>query len=1289
MLRKIYAKWSFDLGKILIKDIKLNERIIEFAFSAKKPLCLIPDSDNSEFAIKEKAKIKSLFRNLVQIERETGRQETYLGFPFLAGHIIADVYVRGPIVLFPITIEHKRDLKPTGWYIVFSKDKKPILNRALVEAIKKVGKMGVPENFYDEFDDMVESILEEKNEKSDYYYSNNKPNEKNNINFESIFIDKLSKFFNSNNFLIKENNNYKDVFGHISELEPISLEQQRNMEKQDLQLVNLKVIGNFPQGDTAIYSDYLELLKKVKSGQGNIGIIDNLLEVPSYEDNVWDEGSNGNETDDDGKEFDLDNISTKKLNIVIDSDSSQENVILASDEQECTVVRGPPGTGKSQVIVNLIANALSNKKRVLVVCQKRAALDVVFQRLDKVGLSSYTALVHDYNSDRANLYTRLLNVLENPNRDDYSAIIYRSDYNSFKIDDLVKEQKKIVDSLHKEYFGGVSIHKLYTVSENNHSSILDLSDIISEVDYNLLSDLLFVVKTFENNCKKYDSPQEYPWKYRTDFSSFGYDEKSKINSIIEQLLSLISNKPMITCSSLDEQKSLIHSFEIVISESGIFKKFKSSWTDSRSNIQRILKLDNNNSIFSDKNKILELESMTKTGLESWNLINQLFNYLNKTKIESLQESFVSQELDVLVAQLHSMKEALVDFESIIEHDRKKKELNPTFRKVLDKCIDNLSANTAWDEILKKEIYYHWIKYIEKDNPSLLSSPFETYMQNRDRLSQLLKEQKRLNRLRLIFQIEDNIIRSTLKMNRKRRGFKDSWSYLQDELGKKRRVLPIRKLVQKYHDLLFKISPCWLASPESVSAIFPLERSFFDLIIFDEASQSSVERSLPSIYRGNNIVIFGDEKQLRPFDLFRIKDEDQEEEYEYNNNDDGNGELFDESLLSESLLVLAKRVYGYRYLTWHYRSKFQELIDFSNHAFYDGRLHVAPNVIRSNSLSTTPIRWVHCPNGLWTERKNIPEAALVVEELKKILSQNYSIINKDKQEEGSDKKLEKKLSIGIITFNDTQKEAILDEIDRKRQTDKIFEKLYLEAEDPQKNSLDDRPFIKNIENVQGDERDIIIFSVGYARDPDGKLHMRFGTLNQEGGENRLNVAITRARQQIIIVSSIDPEDLNIDNAKNDGPKRLKNYLKYAKYISEGNRENIDNILISVNNYFHNNIVQEKTPESDVFETKIEEKIKKSLTNIGYIVELNVGNSNYKIDLAIVHPQDSSKYILGIECDGKSFRSALSVRERDVIRQEFLESRGWKIERSWSKNWWQNPNKEIERIQKIIEQQIQQT
>lgn len=267
-----------------------------------------------------------------------------------------------------------------------------------------------------------------------------------------------------------------------------------------------------------------------------------------------------------------------------------------------------------------------------------------------------------------------------------------------------------------------------------------------------------------------------------------------------------------------------------------------------------------------------------------------------------------------------MRNSLEEFDEIQGHDiRKAAAMNQIQMKLLNICMLNLGQENGWAAIIEQEIYSQWIAHIERENPILRGQPFETCLQNRERLSALIRQHRSLVIQKIASSIESKILLRAGPSNNEKR-LRNSeyhqWSKLADELGKKRRVIPIRKLVDTYNEIIFDIAPCWMVSPEALSAIFRLQPGLFDYVIFDEASQSAVERSLPPLYRGKHIVILGDEKQLRPFDLFTVKEHEDDLEEE---------EIVDESMLSESLLVLAKRIYGFESLSWHYRSNFQELI----------------------------------------------------------------------------------------------------------------------------------------------------------------------------------------------------------------------------------------------------------------------------------------------------------------------------------------------------------------------------
>jgi hypothetical protein len=364
------------LNKLHIHDSNLVDKAIECVLLGNNSIRIISESNRSDLAESNRIRLRSLHRNVTQIERETGLQETYLGFPFLVGHIDENefIYMRGPIVLFPVSIEYRRETKSPGWYLVPSQEKPPTLNRALLTAIKKNSGLGVPNSFMEEFDDLIDRIRNLKN------------------GAESKFIDELSNLLLQNEFPLEvlKNNSSSNKVKALKPIDGYEVDEQQ----QNLHFENYKIIGNFPQGDSAIYFDYEELLKKTKSGDAEHGIVGKLLETSSYDAmGIW---SQGNEVGNDDSNIentepgvDLQGISAENLSLAIESDPSQDEIVVASQDSECLVVRGPPGTGKSQVIVNLISDALAKHKRVLLVCQKRAALDIVYQRLDKVGLAKY------------------------------------------------------------------------------------------------------------------------------------------------------------------------------------------------------------------------------------------------------------------------------------------------------------------------------------------------------------------------------------------------------------------------------------------------------------------------------------------------------------------------------------------------------------------------------------------------------------------------------------------------------------------------------------------------------------------------------------------------------------------------------------------------------------------------------------------------------------------------------------------------------------------------------------
>jgi hypothetical protein len=456
------------LNKLHVCDSNLVNKVLECVLLGKNSIRLIPESNRSDQAESNKIKLRSLYRNVTQIERETGLQETYLGFPFLVGRINNDnelTHVRGPVVLFPISIEFKRETK-SGWYIVPSQEKPPILNRALLTAIKKDAGLGVPNSLMEEFDDLIDKIRNTKND------------------VQSNFIDELTNLLLQNEFPLEVTKNNTSI-NKVEVLKPIDgydIDEQQRV----LHLKSYKIIGNFPQGDSAIYFDYEELLRKTKLGDIELGIIGRLLETMSYDTReIWSHGNEDEYNDDNSstENTNLQAIPSENLSLAIKSDPSQDEIVAASQDAECLVVRGPPGTGKSQVIVNLISNALAKHERILLVCQKRAALDIVYQRLDKVGLAKYASLLHDPSKDRKKIYYQMEQLLKSKkDTGDLDEVNSKFKYFSQRIDALKTSLNNIATALWKPYFGGMSAHQLYLLSDPTYHPKLDLSDIAPQIE---------------------------------------------------------------------------------------------------------------------------------------------------------------------------------------------------------------------------------------------------------------------------------------------------------------------------------------------------------------------------------------------------------------------------------------------------------------------------------------------------------------------------------------------------------------------------------------------------------------------------------------------------------------------------------------------------------------------------------------------------------------------------------------------------------------------------------------
>jgi len=454
--------------------------------------------------------------------------------------------------------------------------------------------------------------------------------------------------------------------------------------------------------------------------------------------------------------------------------------------------------------------------------------------------------------------------------------------------------------------------------------------------------------------------------------------------------------------------------------------------------------------------------------------------------------------------------------------------------------------------------------------------------------------------------------------------------LHRELQKQRRFMALRTLFQKIPNILPRLKPCLLMSPLSVAQYLDPAHTKFDLVIFDEASQVPTCEAVGAIARGTNAVIVGDQKQLPPTTFFqsRVGDDDDEEE-----------SLQDlESILDDCLALDMQKIS----LNWHYRSRHESLIAFSNHTYYANNLLTFPS---PDDLTTrVSFRMISGVYDRSKSRTNRKEAEAIVEEImRRLTNANLS-----------------KHTIGVVTLNQSQQRLIEDMLDEKRNTHHEIEPFFENAAEPL--------FVKNLENVQGDERDVILFSICYGPDQTGKVSMNFGPINQAGGGRRLNVAVSRARHEMTVFSSIRPDQIDPSRSTGGALGDLKAFLEYAQNGRTALYRRID-----------------PNPNSQC-ESLFEEQVRTTLEHEGYTVHPQVGCSGYRIDLAIVHPHSPGRYVLGIECDGASYHSAKTARDRDKLRRKMLEELGWTLHRIWSMDWWADPKREVERVREAYSRAV---
>ena len=1228
-LKNVARKGAYDVGRVFEgRDDKVSE-LVEFLWSGKKyPITLISkaekdeivrnlespkraakaESDQSDVQIDEAtakrlekarqeqtnrtieneiAKLKELKREIDEIEKETGRYELYLGYPFVFGSInqgATKTLIKAPLLLFPVKIDIVDEFTVE---ISVNEAEKTHINHALIFAYAQSKRINV-EHLDLEFD-RIGSRFSSVKEVIEY------------LNAARIKIDCIGS---------------KNVFNYGKFKEPDN--------RQDLSVRFAAVMARFPLSNS-IYTDYTLLEKKNLTNDAVSELLRTGRKVKKKKASASKKK----------------NQARQNSYIVKMLDYAQSEVVRRVDECGNMVIYGPPGTGKSQTIVNIITDAICKQKRVLVVSQKKAALDVVYNRLGV--LNEKAMYITDEAKEKQSFYDRCLSAHQRDMIESLADVEgLEKEYNELQDKINVEENNLqiIFNALNtkREPFG-LSLSEMYSHSYNlskgstEYATYLKLieQEGLLRLSYKELSDALFGIREMKLGETYYNFVQD----------------KEK-NPLIDTML------PDLDIRTLSEVKGQLE--DIGKSKKGLFNTAKYPYyrqvlafyneLKNEENMDAVVKLERK---LTSKKKLFtakldkQIKEQFLDTLDAIELHVKEYACLHRVMTEDGYLQVIDNVLRGNTSYVRLVHDALDNYIELRDVSRLLVSLDANKLDILNFAYTTAKTYQGYLDIINKlqdiRIYHEVLKYEEECKEDL--AKIVDFTNITSKIYKLKEEQ-----LDVAYRLcagKNSREYDTLYANAK-----NNKDYLY-QISKKHKYWPIRKTMEVFNNFILALFPCWLLSPENVSSLLPLEKNLFDVVIFDEASQVFIESTIPTIYRGKSIVVAGDEKQLRPSATFmkRYLGADPE----------GLDDLSVQAALEvDSLLDLAVARYESANLTYHYRSRHQELIDFSNAAFYNSGLQIAPNI--SKNSQNRPIERYKV-NGKWIERRNTEEAKKIVELLKNIFATR-------KNNE----------SIGIITFNSDQQTCIADMIDRECSKDPEFRSDILKETHRMENGEDVSLFIKNLENVQGDERDIIIFSIGYAQNENGKVYTSFGSLSAEGGENRLNVAITRAKTKIIVVTSIEPEDLNVQGSKHLGPKLLQKYLMYVRAVSKSDAEEVKVILSSLD-------PSESKAES-MYTTllPVEEQMKERLVKLGYHVDTCLGNKNNKISLAI-YDKDTDKYLVGVELDKDAFAASDSCMERDVYKPRFLEARGWTILRVWCRDWWINPQKVIKSITTIAE------
>ena len=809
----------------------------------------------------------------------------------------------------------------------------------------------------------------------------------------------------------------------------------------------------------------------------------------------------------------------------LSSDSSQLAAVLYSAMGKSFVLHGPPGTGKSQTITNLIAHNLALGRKVLFVSEKKAALDVVHRRLASVGLKPFCLELHSNKSGKTEVLAQFREALDYVDKGTPNEWQKTVD----QISNYRGELDAVVAALHKRYpcgltaydcfaskiAGGAKTFKIagWKLLEWSEKDVADVRELVLHAAADWRG-------TTGDAVAALAPVATFAWNPAAEEAIRGKLAALRAKGGFARGLSVLFGAG----GALRYGKGMV----------GRFEGFGGAFT---------AKLDAAIAAMGESRGVMRYRESADAAAKRIGCGFAAAFASGEVDPEQAGEAFDRSFAAAVLDEILRLECALASFAGI-----KREEQIIEFRRL----------DAEYSELVKHAV--------------------------RARLAAALPSGR-------LGECPDGC----------------ELGLIRRECAKKARQKPIRRLLAEARGVIGRIKPCFLMSPLSVAQYLPAEATF-DLVVFDEASQIPVWDAIGVIARAKQCVVVGDPKQMPPTNFFQKgesgDDEDESEDLE--------------SILDECLAAGLHSAY----LSWHYRSRHESLISFSNHHYYGDRLCTFP------AAKTTPrlgVAWHFVENGVYdakASRTNRAEAEALVDYV-------FSRLADPTQ---------KRRSAGVVTFSMAQKNLIEDIFEERRAANPKFEDYFADdGEEPF--------FVKNLENVQGDERDVILFSVGYAKGPDGKFLMNFGPLNRSGGERRLNVAVTRAKEQVVVFASCRGAEIDLNRTQAVGAAHLRAFLEYAERGG----------------------VAAAADAAERRRDMFADEVASFLSAHGYAVERDVGCSLFRVDVGVKDPARRDGYLAAIECDGDTYASALTARDRDELRSSVLRSLGWNTVHVWSADW----------------------